>query len=115
MIVQSFSTHYAVVRVKAELDQILEGLATLDVLDLIRSNPIKMRTLLVHSNAVPLTADMMLDMCQARLSPVGANRREAEEEVVMQWVKAIESKSYTTNIYSYASGLVVGSTSFMHR
>ena len=42
-IVQAFATHFAVILcVKAELDLLADGLKTLNIFDLLRSNPNKM-------------------------------------------------------------------------
>ena len=101
-IVQSLATHYTIIQGKAELDQIVEGLDTLHVLELIRSNPRAMRPLFVHAESVPLTADVMIDMFSPKLSPVGANRRELEEAAVMHWVnyiQLIESEFITCTHY----------------
>ena len=77
--------HFAIYRVKGELDQILCGLSeTLGVLELIRSDPI-MRCLLVPSEKAPLSADFILDMLVPVYSPQGSNRREQEEGLVMKW------------------------------
>ena len=89
-IVQAFATHFAVICVKAELDQLADGLKTLDIFDLLRSNPNKMRQLFVNENPDSLTADKMLDMFLSNLSPLGSNRRESEEAVVMKWVNYLQ-------------------------
>ena len=89
-IVQAFATHFAVICVKAELDQLADGLKTLDIFDLLRSNPNKMRQLFVNENPDSLTADKMLDMFLSNLSPLGSNRRESEEAVVMNWVNYLQ-------------------------
>ena len=89
-IVQGIASHYAIIRVKAELDQILEGLNTLELQDLIRQNPQKMRPLFLHADPVPLTADQMIDLFTTKFSPVGSNRREVEEAIVMHWVNFIQ-------------------------
>ena len=59
-IVESLSTHFSVVRVKAQLDQLIEGLNALGVYDLLKSNPRMMKKLLT-SNPEPLTVDLILD------------------------------------------------------
>lgn len=58
--VQSLAMHYAIVFVKAELDDIVEGLKTLDVLGLIRANGKQMCSLFLYSEPGPLTADKMM-------------------------------------------------------
>lgn len=84
---------------KAELDQLLGGLAsTLNVLSLIRENASQMTSLFIYSKSSALTTDDLYDLLQPKLSPIGSNRREAEEAAVMQWcdfLQAIES-TYTS-------------------
>ena len=60
-IVQAFATHFSVVYVKAELDQLMQGLKAFGILELMCSNPNKMRKLFISGDEVPLTMDMMLD------------------------------------------------------
>jgi len=88
-IVQSLSTFFSVVRVKASIDQSIDGLNVLGMYDLIKANPCTMHKLFV-SQPVSLTADYMLSLFQTRLSPEGTNRREEEEQLVMYWVHFIE-------------------------
>ena len=96
--VSGMAKHYAILVVKAELDQLLAGLAsTLGALDLIRRNASQMRSLFVYSGPSALSADDLFDMLKPKLSPIGANRREAEEAAVMLWsdfLQAIQS-TYT--------------------
>ena len=65
-IIPSLAIHYSMIQGKAELDQIVEGLDTLHVLELIRCT---MRPLLVHADSVPLTADAIIDLFSPRLPP----------------------------------------------
>jgi len=88
-IVQSLATYFTVVRVKASIDQIIDGLNALGMYDLIKANPCTMHKLFV-SQPLSLTADYMLSLFQTRLSPEGTNRREEEEQLVMYWVHFIE-------------------------
>ena len=62
------------------------------VLHLVRSYPITMRKLFVHSEAEAhiLTPDEMCDLFDPVLSPEGSNDREIEERVVMFWMQFIE-------------------------
>ena len=55
------------------------------------ANPQKMRELFVHFKPLPLTADAFFDMFPARLSPMGSNKREAEEAALMKWVNYMHS------------------------
>ena len=88
-IVQSLANYFTVVRVKAYIDQILEGLNTYGVTELIKANPRAMYKLFT-SQPVALTSDYMLNLFTTRFSPDGANRREHEEQLVMYWVHFIE-------------------------
>lgn len=67
---------------KAELDDLRNGLGELGVLNLLRQNPITMRALFVATHDV-LTADIIQDLFKPFYSPSGSNRREHEEEVIM--------------------------------
>uniref|UniRef100_A0A3B3RGX7 HECT domain-containing protein n=1 Tax=Paramormyrops kingsleyae TaxID=1676925 RepID=A0A3B3RGX7_9TELE len=61
-----------------------EGLKTLGILDAIRMHPDSFRSLMCHEPS-PLTADLMDHLFEIRLSPVGSNKRSAEECVVPFW------------------------------
>lgn len=89
-IVQAFATHFTIITVKAELDQMTEGLKALGVLQLIHSNPKKMRQLFVRESKVKLTADILMDIFRFNLSPLGSNTRECEETVIMHWVNYLQ-------------------------
>lgn len=88
-IVQSLATHYTVVRVKAQLDQMIEGLHTLGIYEVLKANPHMMQELFL-SQPKTISSDFMLDMFDTRFSPDGSNRREDEEQVVMYWCHFIE-------------------------
>ncbi len=89
-IVQSLAGYFTVVKVKAQLDQVVQGLSVLGILDLLRDNPRKARELFVYSKPPAMTADAMLTLFTPRLSPAGSNRREDEEQLVMLWVHFIQ-------------------------
>ena len=95
-IIDAMAKHFSIHSVKAELDQILCGLAsTLGALDLLRNNPTAMRPLLVNSPLQHLTADYMFDTCEVKYSPSGSNSKQKEEAVVMMWLnflQRVESK-----------------------
>ena len=99
-IVEMFSTHYSLLNVKAELDQMVEGLESMGVLPLIRSNPNKLYDLFVAGTAIPLSADKMIDMFTILFSPVGSNRREREDSIVLKWCNYLQhiEGSFTIDI-----------------
>lgn len=80
---QSLASYFTVVKVKAQIDQIVEGLNTLGVLNLLRANPRKGRQLLIYREPETLTADAVIDLFTPRYSPVGSNQREDEEQAVL--------------------------------
>ena len=87
LIVSVMAKHYAILNVKAELDQILCGMSsTFDFLELVRGNPKSMRQLFVFNEPPPLTADSMYDLLPAQFSPQGSNRREEEEDALTHWI-----------------------------
>ena len=88
-IVQFFAKHFTVVRVKAQLDQMIDGLKALGIYDLIKANPRSMHKLFT-SKPTPITSDVVINLFQTRFSPEGSNRREDEEQVVMFWVRFLE-------------------------
>ncbi|XP_031138120.1 G2/M phase-specific E3 ubiquitin-protein ligase-like [Sander lucioperca] len=61
-----------------------EGMKTLGVLDAIRMQPDAFRPLFSHEPS-PLTADVLEQLFEIRLSAVGSNKRRAEECVVAFW------------------------------
>ena len=57
---------------------------------MIRSNPAKMRILLVRNNPVRLNANIMLDLFVPPFSLEGSNQRESEEAVLILWANFIQ-------------------------
>ncbi|XP_039679164.1 G2/M phase-specific E3 ubiquitin-protein ligase-like [Perca fluviatilis] len=71
-------------RVSAALQRFREGMKTLGVLDAIRMPPDAFGPLSCHEPS-PLTADVLEQLFEIRLSAVGSNKRRAEECVVAFW------------------------------
>ncbi|XP_028445541.1 G2/M phase-specific E3 ubiquitin-protein ligase [Perca flavescens] len=71
-------------RVSGALQRFREGMKTLSVLDAIRMHPDAFRPLFCHEPS-PLTADVLEQLFEIRLSAVGRNKRRAEECVVAFW------------------------------
>ncbi len=89
-IVQSLAGYYTIVKVKAQIDQFVEGLRVLGILDLVQANPHRGRELFVYSKPQEMTADAVITLFTPRLSPEGSNKREDEEQVVMLWVNFVQ-------------------------
>lgn len=96
-----FAKHYLISSVKAELDQLLCGMGVLDVIDLIRSDPNKMKQLFIYNEPDPLTTDKMIVLLPPNYSVSGGNRREKEEEVMMFWVHLLQLIECKIVSYSY--------------
>lgn len=97
-LINTIALYYTVVRCKAQVDQLTEGLRVLGILELMKENPNKAKDLLIYKEPEHLTADKIISMFSSRLSSVGSNSREDEEQIVLFWVhflQLIESK------YSY--------------
>lgn len=88
-IVQSISRYFTVVRVKAQIDQMLDGMNALGIGELIRSNPRTIHKLFM-TQPEPITPDSLLNLFRTMFSPEGSNRREDEEQVIMYWVNFLE-------------------------
>ncbi len=85
-IVSSIAVHYSVAVCKAELDQRVRGLGSLQLIELIHANPQVTKQLFVGTSIERnITAADIFDLFPAQLSPIGSNRREREENVVMYW------------------------------
>lgn len=81
--------HHTVISVKAQLDQIVDGLRDARILDLLRQNPSKMGELFTSEKRC-ITADILIALFEPSLSPCGHNDREAEEAVIVYWTEFIQ-------------------------
>jgi transcription antitermination factor NusG len=95
-IISSVCLHFVILSAKAELDEMVNGLKSLEVLTLVRSNPGVSRQLFVKGNPTPLTADSLYDMFTPELSPM-SNRREKEEAQLLNW----------TNFLGFVEGMYI--------
>lgn len=59
-IIHSIGLHYVILRVKAELDQLAEGLSALGVVELMRQHPSLLLPWFVYTEAQPLTSVKVL-------------------------------------------------------
>ena len=61
-LINTIALYYTVVRCKAQVDQLTEGLRVLGVLELMKENPYKAKDLLVYKEPEHLTADKIISM-----------------------------------------------------
>ena len=91
--------HFLIYSAKAELDQLKEGLGTLNLLSTMQSHPLKFLPLLTAANQLELTADAVISLFIVETwSPEGSNDREAEEAVIFNWENYIRE---TAGIYIF--------------
>ena len=90
-IVKSCAAHFTVHSIKAELDQLCEGLNCMGVLQLIRERPELLRPLFLPQPPIPLTAGYMINLFATKFSPPGSNSREEEEAAVMKWIQFLQA------------------------
>ena len=82
-IVHSIALHYVILSVKAELDQIVQGLNEGDLL-WISNEARKLENLFLYKSG-SLTATQIEDLFPPTMSACGSNRRDAEEEILLHW------------------------------
>ncbi|KAJ7991034.1 hypothetical protein DPEC_G00293050 [Dallia pectoralis] len=84
LLVEDIIMFQVVHRVSGAFQRFQDGMKTLGVLDAIRMQPDAFRPLFCHE-PTPLTADILEQLFEIRLSAVGSNKRRAEECVVAFW------------------------------
>ncbi len=86
-IVELMTKHFTILRVKAELDQILCGLSsTLNFLEFVRNNQRELRQFFIYNPPPTFTWSSLYNLLPATMSEIGTNRREEEENVIMKWI-----------------------------
>ena len=85
-ICQMVRIHSSVLPVKAELDQIKEGLSLFSVAGFISQSPSMLKELFV-SRVQPLALSLtnFLELIEYKYSSIGLNMREREESTTMHW------------------------------
>ena len=85
-IIHSFCLHFIIYSAKSELDQIKDGMGTLDVLSVMQRNPSQFLPLFLGNNRPTLTADELIGLLKVKeWSPEGSNSRQSEEAVIFNW------------------------------
>ena len=86
--------HFLIYSTKSELDQLKEGLGTLNLLSTMQSHPQQFLPLFMANNQLQLTADAVISLFKVdEWSPEGSNDREAEEAVIFNWENYIRETS----------------------
>lgn len=98
-IIRSICLHFLIYSAKSELDQLKEGLGTLDLLSKMQSHSQKFLPLFIATNQLVLTADAVISLFKVdNWSPEGSNDREAEEAVIFNWENYVrETTGYFAN------------------
>lgn len=79
-IVKAVCLQTTLLNVKAELDQMVEGLKLFDVISLLRQHPLKFKSLFVFDPVDSvLTVDQMVVLFDVVYSPQGSSKRVSEE------------------------------------
>ena len=92
-IIKAVSLHY-VLQVKAELDQIAEGLELFNILTLICKYPAQMQELFVYKPCCKPTLDGMTMLFHAQYSHDQSSRKVAEEATMMNWNEFLQDVSH---------------------
>lgn len=85
-IVKAVCLHTTVLSLKAELDQIAEGLELFSIINLVRDHPSLMQPLFVLNPVdAQLTVDRITPLFDITYSPQGSTKRVTEEATFMHW------------------------------
>ena len=84
-LIKAISIHSTIVPIKAELDQLSEGLKLFRVLDTVRKWPQEMKELFTYNSNTKLTAQDMIRLFDIEFSLTGSSSRQLEEATVIHW------------------------------
>ena len=86
-IVSALCRHFSVFAAVAEMEQLSQGLETLEFGNLLHTHPNLFRKIFKPDLTIqPITADFIQDFFKVEFSPVGSNRRQVEESIIMHWI-----------------------------
>lgn len=86
-IVSALCRHFSVFAAVAEMEQLSRGLETLEFGNLLRIYPDLFRNIFKPDLTVqPITADFIQDFFEVKYSPIGSNRCQVEENIIMHWI-----------------------------
>jgi len=87
-------THY---RVRAELDQLKQGLAKAGVLPAIQHSPNLWKALLCADKSLEITSEYIRQLFVPSFSAVGSNARRLEEDIIYHWEEYLKEMGKTTS------------------
>ena len=100
-VIDLFTSHSTLISVKAQLDQISDGLKHAHILELFIRNPRRMGDLLLYQET-SITASELISLFQPNLSPIGHIQREAEEAVIVyfsEFVQHVEGNTFDRSYF----------------
>lgn len=107
-IVRSLCLHFLIYSAKSELDQLKEGLGTLNLLSTMQTHASKFLPLFIMKDQQVITADALLNLFKVKeWSPEGSNNREDEEAIIFNWenyVREIEGMLMLYHFHSWLMG-----------
>ena len=84
-IVRAVCLQTTLLNMKAELDQMAEGLKLFNVISLLRQHPLKFKSFFIFDVDSVLTVDQMVALFDVAYSPQGSSKRVSEEATFMHW------------------------------
>ena len=87
-------THY---RIRAELDQLKQGLAKVGVLPAIQRSPNLWKALLCADKSLEITSEYIRQLFVPSFSAVGSNARRLEEDIIYHWEEYLNEMGKTTS------------------
>lgn len=85
-VIRCVCVHFIIHSVKSELDQLKDGLKTLNLLSTLHDQALKLLPLFITPKKSVMSTEEIIALFQVKeWSPEGANDRESEEAVVFNW------------------------------
>lgn len=103
-IIRSFCLHFLIHSTKSELDQLKEGLATLNLLSKMQSHPLEFRSLFTVSSQSRITADELITLFKVK-------EWELEEAVIFNSENSRNSWYKTSSMFFITGNIIL----FFHR
>lgn len=89
--------HFTRYRIRAELDQLKEGLTKVGVLPAIQRRTNLWKPLLCHTESLKVTPDYIRRLFEPAFSEMGSNARRAEEDLSYHWEEYLKEMGETVS------------------